>query len=488
MQSTQSTRPARTSRTRAAEPVQASAPVPTTTPEPAPEPTTFARLGLPEALVTVLTRQGIEVPSPIQALTMPDALAGRDVLGRAETGSGKTLAFGLPLLSLLGARGRSRPFHPSGLVVVPTRELAEQIKDVLVPLGRAIGLSVTAVYGGAGMARQINALERGADIVVATPGRLEDLILRGVCHLDEIAVTVLDEADFIADLGFLPAVVRLLDQTPAGSQRLLFSATLDRGVDKLVRQYLNNPARHEVAAVQNPVTTMHHLSFTVRPAEKVDVATELARRPGRTLVFVRTKFGAERLATKLEKAGISAGRIHGDRNQSQRQKALDAFAAGRVPVLVATDVAARGIHVDGVDVVLHYDPPADHKDFLHRSGRTARAGSSGTVVSLLLSAEVKANAAIHRKLGTEAPPAWVAPRDNVVADFIAAGTPITVIAEEPVRETRRAPRRERPARDGIRTGGPRSGGARSGGGRPSTGGHSSARPSGTYAPRRRAAQ
>jgi superfamily II DNA/RNA helicase len=414
-------------------------------PLPADLPTSFAGLGLPEPLVTALTRSGIEIPSPIQALTMPDALAGRDVLGRAETGSGKTLAFGLPLLSLLAARGRSRPFHPHGLVVVPTRELAEQIKDVLLPLGRSIGLSVTAVYGGAGMARQISAMERGTDIVVATPGRLEDLILRGVCHLDEIAVTVLDEADFIADLGFLPAVVRLLDQTPAGSQRLLFSATLDRGVDKVVRQYLHNPARHEVAAPTSSVTTMEHVSFTVRPAEKVDVATELARRPGRTLVFVRTKFGAERLATKLEKSGISAGRIHGDRNQSQRQKALDAFAAGRVPVLVATDVAARGIHVDGVDVVLHYDPPADHKDFLHRSGRTARAGARGTVVSLLLPAEVKPNVALHRKLGTSAPSTQVAPWDAVVAEFVASGTEITVIEEEPVRE--RSARRDRPARD-----------------------------------------
>jgi superfamily II DNA/RNA helicase len=386
----------------------------------------FAALGLPQRLVTALERRGIRTPFPIQARTVPDALAGRDVLGRGQTGSGKTLAFGLPLLGrLMAPAGTGRSLRtsgsPRGLVLVPTRELAVQVREVLAPLGQPLDLRVAAIFGGASMRRQIDALRRGADVVVATPGRLLDLIEQGECTLAQVEITVLDEADHMADLGFLPAVTRLLDQTKVGGQRLLFSATLDRGVDRLVRAYLNTPATHAIAPAASPVSDADHVAFTVRPESKVLVATQIASRPGRTLLFVRTKHGADRLAGQLRRSGVDAGAIHGDLRQSARQRALEAFAAGRAPVLVATDVAARGIHVDGVDLVVHYDPPADYKDYLHRSGRTARAGAPGTVLSLLLPEQVRDAVRLQQRAGVRLSLTTVHPGHEAVLDIARQG-------------------------------------------------------------------
>ncbi|MGF1664480.1 MAG: DEAD/DEAH box helicase [Kineosporiaceae bacterium] len=392
-----------------------------------PTPASFRGFGLSEDLVVTLERRGIRVPSPIQARTLPDALAGRDVLGRARTGSGKTLAFGVPMLALLARGPRARATRPTGLVLVPTRELAEQVRNALAPLAQTLGLAVAAVYGGASIPRQVDALTRGADVVVATPGRLEDLVARGSCHLGEVRVAVLDEADFMADLGFLPAVTRILDQVPGGGQKLLFSATLDRGVDALVRRYLSDPAVHAVASAETPVDSMDHLAFEVTHDDKTDVAAEVAARHGRTLFFVRTKHGADRLTKRLARNGVSAAAIHGNRSQPQRQRALDDFAAGRVPVLVATDVAARGIHVDDVDLVVHYDPPADHKDYLHRSGRTARAGARGTVLSILLPDERRDAERMYRHLSTGTSVVAVAPGTEAVRALASSGTPITVV-------------------------------------------------------------
>jgi superfamily II DNA/RNA helicase len=304
-------------------------------------------------------------------------LAGRDVLGRAQTGSGKTLAFGLPLLTRLSTDGKSRTSQaPRGLVLVPTRELARQVADAIEEPARVLGLRVTSIFGGAARGPLVNALRTGVDIVVATPGRLLDLMERNAVRLNAVSIAVLDEADHMADLGFLPAVTKILDATPSGRQCLLFSATLDRGVDKLVTRYLSNPAIHAAAPAAAPVESMDHRVFKLNAEDKVTVAAEIAVRPARTLFFVRTKHGADRLAKQLTRQGVDAAAIHGNLNQNQRMRALDGFSSGQTRVLVATDVAARGLHVDDLDLVVHYDPPADHKDYLHRSGRTARAGAS----------------------------------------------------------------------------------------------------------------
>jgi superfamily II DNA/RNA helicase len=389
---------------------------------PLPADATFAGLGLPERLVAALKRRGITTPTAVQTRTLPDALAGRDVLGRAQTGAGKTLAFGLPLVARLAAgdAGRAEPRRPRALVVVPTRELAQQVTDAITPFAHALGLRLSAVYGGAGMKRQTEQLTRGVHVVVATPGRLEDHIRQGNVRLDRVEVTVLDEADYMADLGFVPAVIRLLDQVPAGTQRLLFSATLDRGVEDLVHGYLVDPALHAVATATAKVDTMRHRVFSVRADHKVDVAAQVAARSSRTLLFVRTKHGADRLAMQLSRAGVRASAIHGGLRQNQRTKALAAFADGTGSVLVATDVAARGIHVDGVDLVVHYDPPADHKDYLHRSGRTARAGATGTVLSLLLPEQVRAGEALQRTLGTGATVVPVQPGHEALRELASA--------------------------------------------------------------------
>jgi superfamily II DNA/RNA helicase len=346
----------------------------------------FAELGLPQSLVNALSRNGIVKPFPIQAATIPDVLAGRDLLGRAATGSGKTLAFGLPLISRLDGAS-SAPRRPRGLVLVPTRELAMQVTDAISPLASARGVSVRLVAGGLPINKQIQSLAKGVDILVATPGRLEDLIQRRACILDSVEVTVLDEADHMADLGFLPVVRRLLDQTRRDGQRLLFSATLDGDVATLVESYLADPSVHALSTVEASVDTMAHHVFRVPFEAKFDLVAAIAAREGRTLCFVRTKHGADRVARNLGRVGVPAAALHGGRSQSQRNTALAAFRDGSVPVLVATDVAARGIHVDDVTLVLHVDPPADAKDYLHRSGRTARAGESGVVVLLATPAE-----------------------------------------------------------------------------------------------------
>jgi superfamily II DNA/RNA helicase len=364
----------------------------------------FAELGVPSTLVAALTRRGITTPRPIQAHTLPDGLAGRDVLGRAETGSGKTLAFGLPLLIRTAAASGGRlARRPRGLVLVPTRELADQVHDELLPLADVLGLRLLAVFGGVSLQRQVQELRRGIDVVVATPGRLEDLVRQGACSLDAVAIAVLDEADHMADMGFLPAVTALLDRVPPGGQRLLFSATLDRQVDTLVRRYLTDPVRHMVMPAADAAPRMDHQIRTVQAADKVAVAAELAAGPGRTLLFVRTKHRAARLARQLDRAGVRAGALHGDLAQPARTRALAAFAAGTVPVLVATDIAARGIHVDGIDLVVHFDPPAEPKAYLHRSGRTARAGAAGTVITLVLPEQATEVAKLHQRAGVAGP-------------------------------------------------------------------------------------
>jgi superfamily II DNA/RNA helicase len=382
---------------------------PTTRPSNAP-PSSFADLGVPQALTAVLARGGITEPRPIQIRTLPDALAGRDVLGQAETGSGKTLAFGLPLLARLAApHAVPRPRRPRGLVLAPTRELAGQIRDELAPLAATLGLKVLAVYGGASIRAQVQALRRGTDVVVATPGRLTDLLRQGACSLDSVGVTVLDEADQMADMGFLPQVTWLLDRVPSGGQRLLFSATLDNEVATIVRRYLANPAHHTVAQPSSTPARMDHQFRTVTAAEKVATAAELATGHGRVLLFVRTKRGATRLTRQLGQAGVRAGALHGNLAQNARQRALAAFSDGTLPVLVATDIAARGIHVDGVDLVVHFDPPTEPKAYLHRSGRTARAGAAGTVVTLVLPEQAAQVEALRRYAGVAQPSRPAAP-------------------------------------------------------------------------------
>ncbi|MEY9487691.1 superfamily II DNA/RNA helicase [Streptomyces calvus] len=344
---------------------------------------TFADLGLPEGVVRKLTQNGVTSPFPIQAATIPDALAGKDILGRGRTGSGKTLSFGLPTLATL-AGGRTEKHKPRAVILTPTRELAMQVADALQPYGDVLGLKMKVVCGGTSMGNQIYALERGVDVLVATPGRLRDIINRGACSLENVEIAVLDEADQMSDLGFLPEVTELLDQVPSGGQRMLFSATMENEIKTLVDRYLNNPVSHEVDAAQGAVTTMSHHILVVKPKDKAPVTAAIASRKGRTIIFVRTQLGADRVAEQLRDAGVKADALHGGMTQGARTRTLADFKDGYVNVLVATDVAARGIHVDGIDLVLNVDPAGDHKDYLHRAGRTARAGRTGTVVSLSL--------------------------------------------------------------------------------------------------------
>ncbi|MFD7643958.1 DEAD/DEAH box helicase, partial [Kitasatospora sp. NPDC059795] len=349
------------------------------------EPTlTFGDLGLHDEVVRALAKRGVTTPFPIQAATIPDALAGKDVLGRGRTGSGKTLSFGLPLLTRLAGGERTKAKHPRGLILVPTRELAMQVADALEPFGSVLGLRLKVVCGGTSMSNQIYALERGVDVLVATPGRLRDLINRGSAKMDEVEVAVLDEADQMADMGFLPEVTEILDLVPAGGQRLLFSATLENEIDTLVKRYLKNPVTHEVDPSAGAVTTMTHHILVVKPKDKAPITNAIAARKGRTIIFVRTQMGADRVAQQLLEAGVKADALHGGMTQGARTRVLGDFKDGYLNVVVATDVAARGIHVDGIDLVLNVDPAGDHKDYLHRSGRTARAGRSGTVVTLVL--------------------------------------------------------------------------------------------------------
>ncbi|KUN81651.1 DEAD/DEAH box helicase [Streptomyces griseoruber] len=344
---------------------------------------TFADLGLPEGVVRKLAQNGVTVPFPIQAATIPDALTGKDILGRGRTGSGKTLSFGLPTLATL-AGGHTQKHKPRAVILTPTRELAMQVADALQPYGDVLGLKMKVVCGGTSMGNQIYALERGVDVLVATPGRLRDIINRGACSLEDVQIAVLDEADQMSDLGFLPEVTELLDQVPAGGQRMLFSATMENEIKTLVDRYLNKPVSHEVDAAQGAVTTMSHHILIVKPKDKAPVTAAIASRKGRTIIFVRTQLGADRVAEQLREAGVKADALHGGMTQGARTRTLADFKDGYVNVLVATDVAARGIHVDGIDLVLNVDPAGDHKDYLHRAGRTARAGRTGTVVSLSL--------------------------------------------------------------------------------------------------------
>jgi superfamily II DNA/RNA helicase len=343
----------------------------------------FADLDLPPALLAALRDEGVTAPFPIQAATLPDTLDGRDVLGRGRTGSGKTLAFGLAVLARTADR-RARSRRPLALVLVPTRELAQQVTNALAPYAAAVRLRLTTVVGGLSLSRQASALKQGAEVLVATPGRLADLVDRGDCDLGEVEITVLDEADQMADMGFLPQVTRLLDQVAPGGQRMLFSATLDRDVDRLVRRFLYDPLTHSVDPPAGAVTTMEHHLLHVTEAGKHEATTRIAARDGRVIMFVGMKYAADRLARKLLSSGVRAAALHGGRTQSQRNRTLEAFRTGDVNVLVATNVAARGIHVDDLDLVVNVDPPTDHKDYLHRGGRTARAGRSGTVVTLVL--------------------------------------------------------------------------------------------------------
>ncbi|AZQ36202.1 DEAD/DEAH box helicase [Streptomyces cyaneochromogenes] len=343
----------------------------------------FTELDMPERLLTTLRGEGVTVPFPIQAATLPNSLAGRDVLGRGRTGSGKTLAFGLALLARTSGQ-RAEPRQPLALVLVPTRELAQQVTDALTPYARALRLRLATVVGGLSIGRQANALRNGAEVVVATPGRLKDLIDRGDCRLDRVAITVLDEADQMADMGFIPQVTALLDQVRPDGQRLLFSATLDRNVDRLVRNYLHDPVVHSVDPSAGAVTTMDHHVLHVEDDDKHATTTEIAAREGRVIMFLDSKHATDRLVKKLLAVGVRAAALHGGKSQSQRTRALTQFKDGHVTALVATNVAARGIHVDDLDLVVNVDPPGDHKDYLHRGGRTARAGESGTVVTLVL--------------------------------------------------------------------------------------------------------
>lgn len=363
---------------------------------------TFESLGVPTRLTSVLSSLDIQTPTPIQAATLPDSLAGRDVLGRGRTGSGKTYAFLLPLVARLSGGHRPRPGAPRALILAPTRELVTQIEAALKPLAAVSSLTTRVVFGGVGQNPQVTALRGGVDVVVACPGRLEDLIQQGHCTLADIEVTVLDEADHMADLGFLPSVRRLLSKTPASSQRLLFSATLDGAIDTLVRQFLTDPVTHEADSAQSPVTAMSHHVLHVEREHRLPVLVDLTSAPGRTVVFTRTKNGAKALTRQLNSRGVPAVELHGNLSQNARSRNLDAFHSGRAAALVATDIAARGIHVDDVSLVVHADPPTEHKAYLHRSGRTARAGNAGTVVTLMTSEQARDVRELTRAAGINA--------------------------------------------------------------------------------------
>ncbi|WP_223840024.1 DEAD/DEAH box helicase [Saccharopolyspora pogona] len=413
------------------------------------DPAPFDQLGLPNRLVRALADNGMVEAFPIQAATIPDALTGRDVLGRGQTGSGKTLAFGLPLLAM--QQGNARPLHPRGLVLVPTRELATQVTDALKPLAKSLGLYAREVVGGTSFTRQVDTLRRGVDVLVATPGRLADHVRQGTCVLSEVERTALDEADQMADMGFLPQVRELLDLVPADGQRLLFSATLDGDVDKLVERYMTNPVVHSLAPPAASVDSMEHHQFLVSAAEKQAVLARIAAREGRTIMFVRTKHHADRLAKKLRAVGIRAGALHGGKAQNARTRILDEFKSGETETLVATNVAARGIHVDDVSLVVHVEPPTDPKDYLHRAGRTARAGATGTVVTLVTDDQKQAFRTMANQAGVTATTTTVSPEDAELARLTGAREPIGVAIATPKREAPRnrgAQQRERGAKQG----------------------------------------
>ncbi|BBZ28040.1 putative ATP-dependent RNA helicase [Mycolicibacterium madagascariense] len=447
---------------------------------------TFESLGVPANIARVLADRGIASPFPIQTSTLPDTLKGRDVLGRGKTGSGKTLAFSIPLVAGLSG-GSRRPSKPTGLVLAPTRELATQITAVIEPLAAAVGMNVTTIFGGVSQSRQVSALRAGVDIVVACPGRLEDLMKQRLITLDAVQITVLDEADHMADLGFLPGVTRILAATPAGGQRLLFSATLDNGVDKLVQRFLRNPVTHSVDEIDAPPVAMTHHVFHVSGAqEKTQLVHRLASGTGRRILFMRTKHQARKLAKQLTEAGVPSVDLHGNLSQPARDRNLALFSSGDARVLVATDIAARGVHVDDVELVVHVDPPVEHKAYLHRSGRTARAGSAGDVVTVVLPEQRRDTQQLLRKAGISAQPQQVRADSASVLELVGEIAP----HREP------PPRPATPARTGGsgRGGSGRGGSGRGGnasshrggpgsGGRPTTSGGNGRRGGGPRRPR-----
>lgn len=413
----------------------------------------FADLSVPEAIAQSLAERGITDPFPIQAATLPDSLAGRDVIGRGRTGSGKTVAFAVPtVVAVAQQRNRRQPRSPQGLVLVPTRELAAQVADTLRPIAAAMNLRVAVIHGGVPINPQAKAM-MSCDIVVACPGRLEDLIGQRHCRLDNVAVTVLDEADHMADLGFLPAVKRLLDQTPREGQRMLFSATLDNGVDVLVKRYLTKPVTHSVDSAESPVPDMQHHLLLVAAADKAAVVRRIASGHGRSLLFTRTKHGAKKLAQQLCKSGIHSVELHGNLSQNARTRNLDQFASGEARVLVATDIAARGIHVDEVTLVVHVDPPEEHKAFLHRSGRTARAGASGTVITIATPDQRRDVNVLTRRAGISPEVTNVAPDHPLLDELVGPSAPPS--APRPVEPSAPAPsgirKKQHTARPGAQT-------------------------------------
>ncbi|WP_035794508.1 DEAD/DEAH box helicase [Kitasatospora mediocidica] len=428
-------------------------PVSTTPALPAVE--SFDELDMPAALLSVLTRQGVTSPFPIQAATLPNSLAGRDVLGRGRTGSGKTIAFGLAVLARIAGQ-KAEPRRPLALVLVPTRELAQQVTDALTPYAHSVRLRLATVVGGMSIGRQAQALNRGAEVVVATPGRLKDLIQRGDCQLDGVGITVLDEADQMADMGFLPQVTELLEQVAVGCQTMLFSATLDRNVDRLVRRFLKDPVTHSVDPSAGAVSTMEHHVLHVQNFDKDATIAHIASREGGVIMFTDTKHGADRLVLDLLANGVKAAALHGGKSQPQRTRTLEQFRTGQVTALIATNVAARGIHVDGLDLVVNLDPPADHKDYLHRGGRTARAGESGTVVTLVLPNQRREMARMMITAAITPVTTRVSSGDEDLARITGARVPTgipTVIADPVVERPRRSAsasrnRRSRPAHSG----------------------------------------
>ncbi|MEU1468306.1 DEAD/DEAH box helicase [Streptomyces sp. NPDC005761] len=398
----------------------------------------FADLDLPGPLLAALTAQGVSVPFPIQGATLPNTLAGRDALGRGRTGSGKTLAFGLALLARTAGQ-RAEPRQPLALILVPTRELAQQVSDALTPYARSVRLRLTTVVGGMSIGRQANALRGGAEVVVATPGRLKDLIDRDDCRLNQVAITVLDEADQMADMGFMPQVTALLDQVRPEGQRMLFSATLDRNVDRLVRRYLTDPVVHSVDPSAGAVTTMEHHVLHVHGTDKHRTTTQIAAREGRVIMFLDTKRAVDKLTDHLLASGVRAAALHGGKAQSQRTRTLTQFKTGHVTVLVATNVAARGIHVDNLDLVVNVDPPTDHKDYLHRGGRTARAGESGSVVTLVTPNQRRDMTRLMAAAGIAPRTTQVRSGEEALGRITGAQTPsgIPVTITAPVTERRR---------------------------------------------------
>ncbi|GHJ47667.1 DEAD/DEAH box helicase [Catellatospora sp. TT07R-123] len=408
-----------------------------------PDAQSFAELPLHPALARTLTDHGLTVPSPIQARSIADAVAGRDLLGRARTGSGKTLAFGLPMLTRLAGR-RATARRPLALVLVPTRELAAQVGDALAPYAKAVGLRSVTVVGGLSLGRQSDQLRAGAEILIATPGRLIDLLERGACRLDEVGITVLDEADQMADMGFLPQVTSLLSATAPDGQRMLFSATLDGDVDRLVRRFLKNPARHSVETPAVAAATMQHHLLHIDAADKDTATAHIGARDGRVIMFVKTKHRADRVARRLLASGVTAAALHGGKSQPQRTRILDQFRSGAVNALIATDLAARGIHIDDLDLVVNIDPPTDAKDYLHRGGRTARAGRSGTVVTLVADHERRDAARLLAAAGVSARTTAVRPHDHELSRITGARTPSGTPAELPAAPARQAAEAETP--------------------------------------------